>query len=266
MPFAADTQASFDALADACAVAPACAAAFPDPRGDLHKVLERLRRGPVTVRFAGPDGPRRLSLGFEAVVRVLRGQLYGPDRAFRLPALLHRMAAGDFTAFAPLAYAYGEFETSGLSAGFYLSIYCSEDVPLIDPVEVAAATAGSFFGDGRVRAQMEACRHWPRGIVPEGFHLPVRSDVPVLLVSGAWDPASAPRHAERAARYLSRSRHVVLPFAGHGPGGIEGGLECFDQLANDFVVRGTLEGLDTSCAEKLKRPPFVLDLGEGPPR
>jgi pimeloyl-ACP methyl ester carboxylesterase len=174
------------------------------------------------------------------------------------------MAAGDFDVLGPLAYGHGEFEIHGLAGGFYLSIYCSEDVPFIDPAEVEAATAGTFYGDGRIRAQIEACRRWPRGVVPEGFLQPVRSDVPVLLVSGAWDPASPPRHAERAGRDLTNSRHVVLPFAGHGPGGIVGGMECFDRLSNEFVLRGTVEDLDTSCVEKLRRPPFVLDL-DGPP-
>lgn len=77
------------------------------------------------------------------------------------------------------------------------------------------------------------------------------------------DPASAPRHAERAGRYLTNSRHVVLPYAGHGPGGIVGGMECFDRLSTEFVLRGTVEDLDTSCVEELRRPPFVLDL-DGP--
>lgn len=81
----------------------------------------------------------------------------------------------------------------------------------------------------------------PAGAAPLklGYSEHVRSDLPVLLLSGELDPATSPQQAESAIRTLSRARHVVIPDGGHGAS--SGSGECFD----------------TSCLSQVRRPPFV---------
>lgn len=67
-----------------------------------------------------------------------------------------------------------------------------------------------------------------------------------------------PSNAERAARTLKNSLHVVVPDDGHSYGGIQGGYSCVDRLMVQLVETGTVKGLDTSCLAKTKRPEFVL--------
>jgi hypothetical protein len=144
-----------------------------------------------------------------------------------------------------------------MSDGFYLSVTCSEDVPLFTPVEAVEAARGTFLGDFRARAQKAACAEWPRGETPAGFTEPVRSDTPTLLISGERDPVTPAAWAERAARTLPHSKSIVVPGGGHGFDG-EKNVECLDRIALAFVDRGTEKDLDTSCVAGIEPAPFAL--------
>jgi hypothetical protein len=81
----------------------------------------------------------------------------------------------------------------------------------------------------------------------------VRSEVPVLLISGQRDPVAPPVWGEQVLRHLPKGRHVVIAQGYHGlpP-------PCVTGLMNDFVRRGTAGGLDTSCTDQVEKVPFLL--------
>lgn len=58
-------------------------------------------------------------------------------------------------------------------------------------------TPETFLGDYRIRQQKAVCALWARGKVPADVHELVRSDVPVLLLSGERDPVTPPEMAEQ---------------------------------------------------------------------
>jgi hypothetical protein len=86
----------------------------------------------------------------------------------------------------------------------------------------------------------------------------VTSDVPVLLLSGTYDPVTPPRFAAEVAPHLSRGLHVVVPFGHHGTWGLSHD-ECVHDLIATFIDRGTTAGLDTACVSTMQPPPFVID-------
>src|SRR4051812_30381374 len=95
--------------------------------------------------------------------------------------------------------------------------------------------------------------------LPESYFEPVSSDVPSLLLSGELDPVTPPSWGELVARGLSRSRHVVVPGAGHGPTP----LACLPELEARFIESLDPAGLDATCVEHLQRPAFFTSL-QGP--
>ena len=115
-----------------------------------------------------------------------------------------------------------------------------------------AETAGTFLGDLRVRTQRAACAEWPRRETPDGAGEPVVSDVPALLLSGAYDPATAPRWGTVAARTLSNSVHVTIPAAHTAD------APCVDRILGEFLDRAAVQGLDTSCVGEMRLAPFIL--------
>ena len=160
-------------------------------------------------RLFDPTNPATLGLA-----EGLRHALYTDDGA-AFPALIHRAATGDR---GPLEQRAIEAETalSALSIGLNLSVTCAEDIPFLDDATIARETAGTFLGDLRVQRQRAACREWVRGAVPPDVHEPVRSAVPVLLLSGGRDPVTPPSFAEHVAATLTNSRHIVFPESAHG--------------------------------------------------
>jgi hypothetical protein len=116
--------------------------------------------------------------------------------------------------------------------------------------------ANTFLGDYRYQQQRAACDAWVRGAVARDFDQPVRSQTPVVMFSGAWDPVTPPSNAERAAATLPRSLSVVVAAGGHDYEGLAGADRCVAAITNDVVQRGTEQGLDTSCVKAIRRPPF----------
>jgi hypothetical protein len=241
-----------------CAREPACDTAFPALADDLHAVVARLARGPVEVTVMDPESgsPARMALSRDLFAEGLRYMTYGASTASLIPAVLHQAARGDLGPAAEQAlYSRREIVNAG-SHGVYLSFTCAEDVPFFDAAEGARMAQGSFLGDYRVRDQKAACAAWPVRPVDRAFLQPVRSDAPVLMLSGEWDPATPPYAGDEALRTLPNGRHVIVPSAGHGFDGLVGVGDCIGPLIVQFIRTADAKGLDASCVERIHRPPF----------
>ena len=254
---AAGGQRSLDLLLSWCGEDAACGAKFPDVRAEFTRIMDQLAQGPAETELAmpGSDRPVHVRVSRGAVADGIRWMLYTPRTGALVPLLIHRAAEGDFAPLGQAALASRVGMMQFLAMGMYFSVTCSEDVALIDPSTIAARTAGSFFGNYRIRQQIAACSGWPHfAIAPEskkGF----RSDVPILLVVGERDPVTPPPFADVARRLFSRSLLLVVPYASHA---IES--PCVAGVERDFVRRGGFEGLDSSCVAGNELVPFVLEL------
>ncbi len=257
LTFPRDAQTALDGLLAECEQTSDCLSAFPKARADAAAVFERAKRGPIDVAVRDRESGEtvNVSLPGEMVGEVVRWLLYSPVMARRIPDLFHRAASGDWTPLAEAAIARrGETMAPG-SIGLYLSVTCAEDLPGIDPAEASRDAAGTFLGDYRYREQRAACGRWLAGAVPDGFHEPVASDAPVLLLSGALDPVTPPDAGAKVAARLKNSLHVVVPGGAHGFGGLQG-EDCLRLLQADFIERGAVTGLDMSCVAAIRPPRF----------
>jgi pimeloyl-ACP methyl ester carboxylesterase len=253
---AAGGQRSLDLLLGWCEKDPACHGAFPAVRKEFQAVLDRLAEGPVQVEIEHPVTHKKVAVKVsrEVIADGIRWQLYTPESGAALPRLVHEAAGGSFSPLAQAAVNSRVGIIQILSMGMFFSVTCAEDIPFIDPDSIAARTAGSFLSDYRVRQQMGACAVWPKAKVPAGHQEAVHSDVPVLLINGERDPVTPPAFGERTARFLSNSRHVVVPFGAHG-----GSTDCVETLQRTFLEKGAVKGLDTSCLAKIPMTPFEIE-------
>jgi pimeloyl-ACP methyl ester carboxylesterase len=254
---ARDIESGLDHLFTDCAADADCHAAFPDPRADLATLMARLEAGPVRVEIPDPDGggPVAFELTPDLLRLTLPQRLYSVEAASRVPLSLHRAAAGDYASLARAVLVLWRYFWSGRSLGQVLTIECSESLPddRLTPEAVAAATAGTFHGDFRVRAHRAMCADWPRVPVPASHFEPLRATTPVLLLGGALDPILPPRHGEAVARDLPNARLVIVAGESHFPIN-----DCTRGLLRDFLNAGSAAGLDASCAAEGRRPAFLL--------
>lgn len=252
LSFARGVQHAMDRLFEDCAADSACHAAFPNLRSEFEALLKQFDRGPVEVMatnvFTGQQ--QRISITRDAFLENIRASLYVPKVTSALPLLIHLGAQGNLSPLASTAFQVVYQIVNQISIGMQLSVICAEDVPYITEDEIKRESAESFYGDSRVRTVMRACAEWPRGSVPASFVIPVSGNAPVLLVSGDIDPVTPPWLGEAAARHLSNSRHLVVHNATHNA------YECLDNIFADFIDKGSAQGLDVSCVEQIRRPPF----------
>lgn len=256
---ARSAQNALDGLIAECEQDAGCRAAFPKLRDEVKTVLQRVEREPVVVRLTDAETgrPVEVRLSKTGVAQTLRYMLYMPTAASLLPLNVHLAAQGDWKPLAETARFFGG-NMSAMADGYYLALTCAEDLPFIQDKDIPAAIAGTFLGDFRIRKQREACAAWPAPKLGREFLDPVVSDVPVLLISGERDPVTPPANAEHAAKTLKNSVQVVVPDGGHGFQGFQG-AECLTDLIVKTVETGKVEGLDTSCVARMKRPEFVLE-------
>lgn len=191
----------------------------------------------------------------EVFAETIRHTMYFPSQAAYIPVTIERAYRGNYTPLAEMAGQLAIFFANLQADGLNLSVTCAEDIPYITEADVQRYSAGTFEGDARVRAQQGACRIWNVDPVPASFVDPVRSDAPILMVSGSDDPASPPEYAQKALAYLPNARIMLVPGASH-----DSDLPpCVDTTIVAFVRARSAAGLNLNqCAAKYRRPPFVV--------
>jgi pimeloyl-ACP methyl ester carboxylesterase len=249
---------AMELLLQQCEQEAQCHKAFPQIRDDWTSVLSRLEHEPARAKYSPPDEgtPVLLEIQRDIFAEKIRTWMYGREQASRIPLIVHHAAQGDFAPF--LREAIRPSIPDFIADGMYLSVTCAEDVPFINQEEAAKLDAGNPFGNYRVFQQTRACRMWPQGKIPPDFLEPISSSVPVLVISGNMDPVTPPQRGKEVARYLSKSRHVIISQAGHGFDGLAE-PECVDRIIVEFMEKGEAKDLDVGCLERMVAPPFAQD-------
>ena len=256
LQFAKGVEHALNRLFDDCAADEKCHAAFPDVRKDWATVVANVSKGPVTFEAlnAFTHQKQQVTMTREGFAELVRLVLYNPTVMSLMPAVIHEMSQGDYSHFAFYAYQLQRGIDAGLARGMQFSVLCAENVPFIKDAEIEPATGGTFYGGHRARLFTRLCEHWPRGEVPAKFRESIKSDTPVLMLSGELDPVTPPDVATPLLRWLPNGRQILMHNATHYS------YECQEKLAREFIETGTAKGLDASCVEGIKRLPFVTTL------
>lgn len=241
----------------ACLQSDACRDRFGDPGATLARLSAQLAKRPARVDVVDPFdfSHRSEQLGAYLLATIVRLYAYQPESAALLPLLLDEAEQGRLQPLMAQGLLLLDQLEGQMAHGMELSVVCSEDAPWLgaDEADDGATLLGNALIEG-VRAQ---CGVWPRGEVPEDFKQPVRSDQPVLILSGEYDPVTPPRYGEQVARTLNNSRHIVAPGQGHTVM-IRG---CLPRLIRDFVEDLQPQGLDTACVDSMGAWPAFLGYG-----
>ena len=259
--FPVANERALEGILAECAADEACNKAFPNLKDETKALLAQLIKGPVEVEYERPKSTEKVKvkLSRDLAAEAIRYMLYNPNAASRVPVIIHLASQGNFGPLLGQAMFYRKVLVATGSNGMYLSITCAEDLPWIKPGEGERLAANTFLGDYRLRQQREACALWPRAEIERSYSQPVKVDVPVLILTGEWDPVTPPANGDRVAKHLPNNLHVVVPHGAHGLGGLQG-TECITGLMTEFIARGTTKGIDTTCVKNVRRRGFVLKM------
>ena len=256
LSFAKGVEHALNRLFDDCAADEKCRQAFPDLRKDWDVVVANVTKGPVTFDALNPitHQKQQVTMTREGFAELIRLVLYVPNVMSALPLMIHQMSQNDYTQFAYYAYQVQRGIDAGIARGMQLSVLCAEDMPFLKESDIEPAMGGTFYGGNRARLYLKLCQEWPRGDMPPKFRAPIKSNVPVLMLSGELDPVTPPDVAAPLLRWLPNGRQIVMHNATHNA------YPCSEKLAREFIEKGTAKDLDTSCVEAIKRLPFITSL------
>jgi len=263
LSFVADGDAALSRLLEACDAEALCKRTYPRLKETIATLRGQLARRAARVGIQDPRTGERetISVNENVFLSGLFRPLYVAELASLLPFGISAAAEGDFNPLLAQNLEFADDVAENLSLGLHLSVICAEDVPRISREDLAALDR-SFFGRALVDNFIRACAIWPHGKVPADFYEPVRSEVPVLILSGGIDPATPPRHGAQVAATLPNSKHLVAPQVGHGVS-MHG---CAPRLIDTFMRNADARAIDGRCLERIPRPLFVMPLGTEAPR
>lgn len=253
--FPRDSQRAFELLARDCAADAGCNAAYPNLLERTRTLLDRLKTDPPLLKVTHPRTAETEDVRIEArlVANVIVTALYSPMMTSLVPAIIAAAERNDFQSMLALA-GLGGSEEGNMSIGMQLSVICAEDAPRITAEDMKKDSASTLFGEYIMSIQQRGCEFWPRAKVDASYYEPVTSSIPTLVMSGEVDPVTPPTWGEQVARTLSNSKHLVMPGTGHTPGG----TGCGQRVMKSFIERGSVDGIDSACVDKVRRPGFFV--------
>ena len=255
---ALDAEAALGRILARCAADPACGKAFGDTAALYRDLRSRLQAEPKAVTLADPrtGAPRPLQFTADHLSAVLRLSSYASAQASLLPLALHEAAVKDnFTPLGGLFLMSTDGLRDAIAIGMHNTVVCSEDLPFVRDTDIdRKRLEATYFGTAFLDSLRSICAVWPRGPVDADFRQPLRSPVPVLLLSGSDDPVTPPANAVAAMAGLKNSRHLVLEGEGHG----QVGAYCMDRVLAGFLRDATPATLDTACLARRSPTPFFI--------
>jgi len=212
---ALEGQRALDAMLARCAEDKDCNTAFPNLTNEVTTLIADLKENPRTVQI-------------ENLASGLARQSINSTRSM----------------------------VNAMSIGMSNSVMCTEDAPQFDNVILdQSEVERSFMGTDFLAGLKIACSIWPKGPIDDGFHDPIVSDKPILLLSGDKDPITPPSYAEETMQQMTNSKHIVIKGQGH----IQMLTGCMPKIAAKFINAASFEDIDTSCMDKVKPEPFFID-------
>lgn len=245
---------SLDALFEHCAQQPSCAQRYPALAEQYQQLLNTVTANPVEVEVRHPRTHARIPLVLTAqkVQSVVRMALYSHLSRALVPFAIAQASQGEYDSLVGLM-ASSDMSDS-LAMGMHAAVVCGEDWPILTS-ESRARLQQRFFSKTMVEVFDATCPVWDVKPVPAHFYQPLTNDVPVLLLSGALDPATPPSWAELAMVSMPNATHWVAPYATH----IVASQSCAPKLIAQFVKDKSVQDIDAACLQKDGRKPFFTN-------
>lgn len=253
VPLYTNMSASFRLLFEDCAADPACNRQYPELERVFFDLVADLNANPVPVMIENPAS------GVETEV-LLTGDLFIQTvgnlfaAANYLPKVIYDTSNGDYTFMAGVLPGSFTGDTGLATAdGLYQSVFCPEvshltieDLPVEGAYPEVVAALTPF-----IQNNLDICAMW--GVKPIAADEVISSDVPALLMEGAYDSNKPPELGAEVAENFSTSYFVLMGDKAH----VVLSSCAIDMMAE--FMNDPMTAPDTSCVEAA--PSFIPPAG-----
>ncbi len=248
-------QHSLDVVVGLCAVDEACNAAYPSLAEDVEALYQKLQTEPYSFEYAGVP----VQIDENLAASAIYDSFYTPLAVSYLPLTIQSMlndtvdervniVLNDVASFSP-----------GFSFPTHYAIICSEDpITSLDDALSLDDLSYSFISEF-LRADTyeytEMCEFLGLPVLPDDTDTPISSELPVLVLSGAFDPITPAFTAETILDTLPNSYAFEFPYRGHVQFITDNA--CAASIVMDFIADPTTEP-DSNCIAEMEPLEFEL--------
>lgn len=186
---------------------------IPDFLGLMKSVFDRLDAHPETVEITDPQTKLKVKVIVNKfVLQYIVANNIGTTVTARFPALFYRAAKGDFTNPAQVWLSQTRSEIG--SAMSYM-MDCASGWTAARRERIAREAKGTLLEDIFNFPFPDVCTEWNAPDLGDAFRAPLRSDVPVLFISGTLDARTPISNAEEYRTGFPNSTHIIIEGAVH---------------------------------------------------
>jgi len=239
-----------------CASDAVCKAAFPDIKDRFFAYLRRITEQPLAVEVENPGTGKQATfyLSGKDVIAVLASPATGDVPA--VPLEIQKLLNGDLSSVRERLAGLFEGADDGAGIGVRLSVWCAEEYPFNSQEVIVRETNAYPETSGLSPAVFSSavCEIWHVEPADKLENKAVKSDIPVLLISGGYDPDTPPKWAAAMQKNLSNSYHLIFEGWAHTPT-TNWSDPCAMNVANAFFNDPSQEPL-LDCFRQMKAVRF----------
>ena len=250
---------ALDKLLSDCQADADCNNAFPNIKSRFLKYLEEKTINPLEVKVENPKSgaPETFYLKGKDLITVFTSASTGsvPNIPFEIIKLLNN----DLTSVKErLQYLFQE-PGDGIGKGMRLSVWCAEENPFNSQEKITIETNKYPEVKGLSPAVFdnEVCKIWGVKKVSENENKAVKSNIPVLFISGEYDNETPTKWATSMTYNFENSYHLIFKGWKHGPTTYWSN-PCAMQAANEFFNNPTIKP-NPECFAEIKKPVFKTE-------
>jgi len=186
---------------------------IPDFLGLMKSVFDRLDSQPESVEVVDPRTKQKVRIIVNKfVLQYIVANNIGTTVTARFPALFYRASKGDFT---NPAQVWLNESRRGIGSAMSYMMDCASGQTATRRERIEREAKGTLLEDVFNLPLPEVCQEWKAPDLGDAFRAPLRSDVPVLFISGTLDARTPVSNAEEYRAGFTNSTHMIIDGAVH---------------------------------------------------
>ena len=185
----------------------------PDFLGLMKSVFDRLDAQPEAVEIVDSRTKQKVKVTVNKfVMQFIVANNIGTTVTERLPALFYRASKGDFT---NPAQVWLNQTRSILGSAMAFMTDCASGQTAARRERIQTEAKGTLLEDLFNFPFPDICQEWKAPDLGDAFRSPLRSDVPVLFISGTLDARTPVNNAEEYLTGFKNGTHMIIEGAVH---------------------------------------------------
>ncbi|MDH3529293.1 MAG: alpha/beta hydrolase [Acidobacteriota bacterium] len=186
----------------------------PDLLTLIKSVLGNLETKPATIEVTDPRTKKKVSMVIGKFdLQYIVGAASGNNEAqSAFPKMFYEMSKGNYSSLGSYLYGIRKQRTPSIMT---VAMDCSSGATAERKKLIAKQARTALLGDAINAPFPDICKAIGSPDLGDHFKRPVKSDVPVLFVSGTLDGRTPVSNAAAAARGFENYSHLIIDGAGH---------------------------------------------------